>query len=145
MMTHYFKGRHLLGIGDPYAILSIKESDEAFETELLCFLDSYDRLSITGPKYFTYHKKSFDGNIEDVLASENDRATNFIFNEILVKCFKKKLQRIKIKRLQLHETSIETLRPLWFNHILELESITRNIKNQPLRDMIEINQKVGYY
>ena len=144
-MTHYFKGRHLLGIGDPYAILSVKESDEAFETELLCFLDSYDRLSLTGPKYFTYPKNSIDGNIDNVIASELNRAKNFIFNEILDKCFRKKLERIKMTRLQLNETTIDTLRPLWFNHILELETITRNIKNQPLRDMIEINQKVGYY
>lgn len=145
MMTYYFKGRHLLGIGDPYAILSVKETSETFETELLCFLDSYDRLSLTGPKYFIYPKESNGWNIDEILISEKERAVKFMIDEILVKCFSKKLERIKLSRLQLLEANVETLRPLWFNHILELENITRNIKNQPLRDMIEINQKVGYY
>ena len=84
----------MLGIGDAYAILSIEESNEAFETELLCFLDSYDHLSITGPKYFIYHKKSPGITIANILNSEKDRALKFIFYEILVKLFRKKLERI---------------------------------------------------
>ena len=145
MEMYYFRGRHLLGIGDTYAILSIEESDEVFETELLCFLDSYDNLSITGPKYFIYNKKSPGITIADILSSEKDRALKFIFDEILVKRFRKKLERIKTGKLQLHETGIETLRPLWFNHILELENTTQNIKNKPLRELIRINQKVSYF
>ena len=149
MEIFYFEGKPEKDFGQPFAIVSVEQSNKEIKTELLGMFGDDTKIHITKPSKWKYPEDASKSTIDGIIKNELKRGADLIYAEIYQKSFAEKIKDNKIQPPELSIATEEILKILCYKHPDDMMTITESTTNWGLKyrilNLIDFYDTQGAY
>lgn len=137
METKYYVGNFVLGMGQPFVVLSVEEMDETFRVEKLILFKGFNEQTFQLSQRYKY-PNILNRTLDDFIDYEILQCKDLIFYSILYKNFKSIMEEFKYNiSIELKENDSQIVWLLNRKFPKQMESLKLKTTNIDLKRTIE--------
>ena len=139
MEPRFFSGKNLVGLGEPFVVLTIEEKEDYYWAYLFCIIAKPNKFEYDVLLSEPYLKDDPENTIPNMVEFERIRADKYFKNEMLCKFYKENDK--KIPDIDLGETTQGILGLLCSLNSDKMIQISYESQNLQLKELIKIYLK----
>ena len=149
MEIYYFEGKPEKDFGQPFAILSVEESNKEVKTELLGMFGDDTKIYFTKPSRWKYSEDASKNSTDSIIRKELKRGADLIYDEIYQKSFAEEIKDNKIQPPELSVATEEILKVLCYKYPDDMMTLTESTTNRGLKyrifNLVDFYDTQGLY